>query len=152
MTGLWVLLVAVGVAVILGVVLRRRSGRVTPTTASGPSQHLATLLSEAGVSAAADAPLLLHFSAPWCGPCVGVRHLVDQLGNELIWLRHVEVDVAQHPQLSAHLHVLSLPTVVVYDTGLQQRFRLTGPPRAAELRAALLALGPGGAIPGTTAG
>ncbi len=123
--GLWVLLVAVGVAVILGVVLQRRSGRVTPTTAPGRPEPLATLLSEAGVAAAADA---------------------------LAWLRHAEVDVAQHPQLSAHLHVLSLPTVIVYDAGLQQRFRLTGPPRAADLRAALLALRPGGATPGTTAG
>ena len=150
--GLWVLLVAVGIAVILGVVLQRRSGRVTPSTAPQPPEQLAALLSEAGVAAPADAPLLVHFSAPWCGPCVGVRHLVEQLGQELAWLRHAEVDVAQHPQLSAHLHVLSLPTVLVYDTGLQQRFRVTGPPRAADLRAALLALRPGGATPGTNAG
>ncbi|MEO9221108.1 MAG: thioredoxin family protein, partial [Mycobacteriaceae bacterium] len=72
-------------------------------------------------------------------------------GQELAWLRHAEVDVAEHPQLSALLRVLSLPTVIVYDTGLEQRFRLSGPPRAADLRAALLALRPGGATPGPTA-
>ncbi|MEO9222269.1 MAG: thioredoxin, partial [Mycobacteriaceae bacterium] len=88
--GLWVLLVAVGIAVILGVVLQRRSGRVTPSTAPQPPEELAALLSEAGVAAAADAPLLVHFSAAWCGPCVGVRHLVEQLGHELTWLRHAE--------------------------------------------------------------
>jgi thiol-disulfide isomerase/thioredoxin len=152
MTGVWVLLAAVLAALVLGLVLRRRSGSVRAVEPADGDEQLAVLLAQAGVPDAGSAPLLLHFSASWCGPCVGVRQLVGQLAGQLPWLRHVEVDVSVHPELSARLRVLSLPSVLIYDTGLQQRFRVAGAPSAADLRAALAPLSPGGAAPGPVAG
>ncbi len=145
MIGLWVLLGAVLLAVVVGVALRRRSGTVRAVAASPGDEQLATLLAEAGLPDATAAPILLHFSASWCGPCAGVRQVVSQLAGELPWLAHLEVDVAEHPQLAAHLRVLSLPTVLVYGSGLQQRFRVAGAPSAAELRVVLRSLSDGGA-------
>ncbi len=152
MTGVWVLLAAVVLALIIGLVLRRRSGSVRAVAPADGDEQLAALLGEAGTPDAGSAPLLLHFSASWCGPCAGVRVLVDQLAEEFSWLHHVEVDVAAHPELAARLRVLSLPTVLIYDTGLQQRFRVAGAPSAADLRTALAPLSPGGAAAGPVAG
>lgn len=139
--GLVVLVVAVAAALLGGWLLRRRSGALRPTTGTpAPAveqQRLAELLAAAGAPTAGNGPLLLHFSATWCGPCAGVRVLVDQLAEELPGLAHLEIDVAEHPELASHLRVLSLPTVVVYAPGLQQRHRASGAPTAADLRAVL---------------
>ncbi len=151
MIGLWVLLAAVLVAVLIGLAVRRRSGSVRPVTAGAPAE-LASLLAEAGFTHPSGTPLLLHFSAPWCGPCAGVRRVVDQIAGELPWLGHLEVDVTEHPQLSAALRVLSLPTVLVYDASLQQRFRVAGAPSVGDLRAVLAPMAPGDAVPGSADG
>lgn len=150
--GVWVLLAAVVVTLIIGLALRRRSGSVRTVAATDTDEQLVVLLGEAGLLEVGRSPVLLHFSASWCGPCAGVRQLVDSLAAQLPWLRHLEVDVAAHPALSARLRVLSLPTVLIYDTGLQQRFRVAGAPSAADLRAVLTPLSPGGAASGSDAG
>ncbi|WP_241249194.1 thioredoxin family protein [Rhodococcus sp. X156] len=139
--GLVVLIAAVAVALLLGWLLRRSNGSLRATSgAPAPAaeqQRLAELLAAAGAPRAASSALLLHFSATWCGPCAGVRALVHQLAEDLPELAHLEVDVAEHPELASHLRVLSLPTVVVYAPGLQQRHRATGAPHAADLRTVL---------------
>lgn len=155
MTGLWVLLAAVGAAVVIGTVGRRRSGRVhavLPAAEPGESQQLAARLAEAGWTFRETAPLILHFSAPWCGPCAGVRRVVAQLAVELPWVGHLEVDVARHPQLSSRLRVLSLPTVLIYDARLHQRFRVAGAPSVDDLRAVLLPLADGDDASATASG
>lgn len=160
MTGMWVLLAAFAVAAVTGLVLRRRSGtvRVVDFPRVAPeSEHLSAHLLEAGLVDAGKtdlppAPLILHFSASWCGPCVAVRELVDKLADELPSVRHIEVDVAEHPQLSSELRVLSLPTVLVYDADMRQRFRVAGTPSAADLRAVLLPLFDGGNATAPTSG
>lgn len=158
MIGLWVLFGAVVLALAVGVVLRRRSGTVRtvdfPRVVREPENLTAQLL-EAGLmdeaTATSTAPLILHFSATWCGPCAGVRTLVDQLSAQLPAVRHVEVDVTEHHELAAELRVLSLPTVLVYDGSMQQRFRVSGAPTATDLRAAVLPLldGPDPAVHGS---
>lgn len=78
--------------------------------------------------------------------------MVDALAGEFAWLRHLEVDVAAHPELAAELPVLSLPMVLVFDAELRQRFRVAGAPSRTALRAVLLRLTPGDAFPGSVAG
>jgi len=78
--------------------------------------------------------------------------VVDQIAGELPWLGHLEVDVTEHPQLSAALRVLSLPTVLVYDASLQQRFRVAGAPSVGDLRAVLAPMASGDAVPGSADG
>jgi len=153
-TGVVVVLVAVLVALAVGGVLRARSGRVRavrPRAGDGPASRagtddaaaadgLAPLLRAAGVPDG-DGPVLLHFSADWCGPCARVRPLVADLAGELPRLRHAEVDVAAHDRLAARFSVLSLPTVVVLDGALTPRWRVSGVPRRDELAAELRPLG-----------
>ena len=42
-------------------------------------------------------PTIVHFSAVWCGPCAGVRRVVDQVCGELPAVAHVEIDMDANP-------------------------------------------------------
>ena len=142
------LVVLVVVLVVLGAVAvwqRRRAGVLLTVAArdQAPDAELAAELSAAGLTGAG--PLVLHFSAEWCGPCAQVRPLVEQVCTELGGVRHLEVDVSEHPALVRRCGVLSLPTVLILDDQLAAQARVSGVPLAADLRNALLPLaGSGG--------
>ncbi len=80
---------------------------------------------------------MVHFSAVWCGPCAGVRRVVDQVCAELPEVAHVEIDMDANPAAARRLSVLSLPTTFIFDTDRRQRYRSAGVPKAADLRSAL---------------
>ncbi|NIL75183.1 thioredoxin family protein [Rhodococcus sp. B10] len=138
MTGITVLVIAVIVAVSLGLAIRHRSGRVIDTSGATVPQELHTLLESAG--ARPGAPTVLHFSAEWCGPCAAVRRVVGQVLADTDGPVDLEVDIDDHPELARELGVLSLPTTFVLDRELAQRARIPGVPTAASLRSALLHL------------
>ena len=60
-------------------------------------------------------PTVVHFSAVWCGPCAGVRRVVDQVCAELPAVAHVEIDMDANPAAARRLSVLSLPTTFIFD-------------------------------------
>lgn len=121
---------AVLVATLAGWLLARRSGNIREVQ------------SDAGVDAAdlglsRSGPTVVHFSAPWCGPCDRVRRVVDQVCDDLGDVAHVEVDLDANPQAASRFSVLSLPTTLIFDIDGRQRYRASGVPKAAELRSAL---------------
>lgn len=126
---------AVLVATLAGWLLTRRSGNIREVQSE----------SVAGVDAAdlglsRSGPTVVHFSAPWCGPCDRVRRVVDQVCDDLGdlgFIAHVEVDLDANPQAGSRFSVLSLPTTLIFDIDGRQRYRASGVPRAAELRSAL---------------
>lgn len=142
MTGITVLLVVLALAIVVGLLLRRRSGAVrtvTPTDGddAGGSRVFDTLV-DAG--ARAGTPTVLHFSADWCGPCAAVRRVVQQVLSDRPGIDELELDIDAHPALAREFGVLSLPTTFVLDAELRQRSRIAGVPSAAALRSALDAL------------
>ena len=74
-------------------------------------------------------PTVVHFSAVWCGPCAGVRRVVDQVCDELPGVAHVEIDMDANPEAARRLSVLSLPTTFIFDADGDQRYRTTGVPK-----------------------
>ncbi len=84
-----------------------------------------------------NGPTIVHFSAPWCGPCDRVRRVVEQLCAELSEVAHVEVDLDANPATARRYSVLSLPTTLIFDVDGRQRYRASGVPNAADLRSAL---------------
>ncbi|HET9875801.1 MAG TPA: thioredoxin family protein [Mycobacterium sp.] len=117
-----------------GWLLTRRSG-VLQETGSASGQALDVDTSDLGI--ADSGPTVVHFSAPWCGPCVGVRRVVDQVCTDLGGVAHVEIDIDTNPTAARKLSVLSLPTTLIFDAHGRQRYRATGVPAAADLRSAL---------------
>ena len=79
----------------------------------------------------------MHFSAVWCGPCAGVRRVVDQVCADLPGVAHVEIDMDDNPDAARRLSVLSLPTTFVFDADGRRRYRASGIPTATDLRSAL---------------
>ncbi|WP_327112208.1 thioredoxin family protein [Nocardia sp. NBC_01730] len=140
MINIAILAVVLLAALVVGVVLRRREGRVRAANViemSGSTR--AELLAEVGVTG--SGPAVLHFSAEWCGPCSAVRRVVANVTAQLARSPQppldIEVDVDAEPALTRELNVLSLPTTFVFDSEGRERFRISGVPKATDLHSAL---------------
>ena len=81
---------ALGVAAIAGVLHNRRSGVLRDT-----ATPTAVDTSDLGLSR--TGPTIVHFSAVWCGPCAGVRRVVDQVCADLPEVAHIEIDMDANP-------------------------------------------------------
>ena len=131
-TGLIVVLVVLALASVVGLVLRSRAGRVRTTTGRGaPGWDLAAVAPQAD-----DRVLLLQLSSPICTPCrqtaVQLTELAARPG-----IRHVEVDIAERPEIARTLEVMRTPTTVAFARDGRELLRVSGVPRRQELLDAL---------------
>ncbi|WP_439690588.1 TlpA family protein disulfide reductase [Curtobacterium sp. SP.BCp] len=128
-----VLVGVLAVATVLGLVLRSRSGRAritnksTSTTAHGiaPAEAFGTRAT------------LVQFSTPTCARCPGTRRQLDALAARHDGVERLEIDVAERTEVATRYNVLQTPTVLLVDADRTVRTRFGGPPRPAELSAAL---------------
>ena len=63
-------------------------------------------------------PVLVDFTAAWCGPCKMVAPIVEQLQTE--WRGKVKVvkcDADQNPNVVMQYGVMGLPTVMLFKGG-----------------------------------
>ncbi|MFO7163552.1 MAG: thioredoxin family protein [Mycolicibacterium hassiacum] len=125
-----VLIVAVGLTLAIGRLLRVRAGLLRGAEAA---QNVDT--SDLGLST--TGPTIVRFTAPWCGPCAAVRRVVTEVCAELGGVAQLEIDIEAKPELARRFSVLSLPTTLVFDAAGKPRFRTHGVPKAAELKAAV---------------
>ena len=125
------LIAALAAATLVGVAVNRRSGVLRETTPEAPTPDLGLSQTQ---------PTVVHFSATWCGPCAAVRRVVEQVCADLPGVSHVEIDIDADPAAARELSVLSLPTTLVFDAQGRQRYRSTGVPKQADLRAVLRSL------------
>jgi thiol-disulfide isomerase/thioredoxin len=125
---------AFALAALAGWLLNRRSGSVREVRSEW-DQGADTDTTDLGLSS--TGPTVVHFSAPWCGPCDRVRRVVDQVCDNMGDVAHVEVDIDANPAAARRFSVLSLPTTLIFDVAGRQRYRASGVPKAADLRSAL---------------
>ncbi|WP_024800749.1 thioredoxin family protein [Nocardia sp. BMG51109] len=144
MTGIVILLLVLAAALVVGLLLRYRSGRVRATAAEPADAGAARgeLLAAVGFTGAA--PAVLHFSAEWCGPCAAVRRVVAGVVADLAEAPQppldIEVDIDERPALAKELNVLSLPTTFIFDAEGRERFRISGVPKPSDLHSAVTPL------------
>lgn len=124
--------IAVGVAVLLAVLLRGRDGRARAGAGRSGGWTLAGR-SPSGP----DRVLLLQLSSPICTPCRQAAGVLGELTGRTPGLVHVELDVADRPDVARELGVLRTPTVVAFDRAGTELLRISGVPRPAELLAAV---------------
>ena len=135
MSSSWILVIAVliaafGLAFVVGRLLTLRAALVK---AAAEYPHIDP--GELGLSR--TGPTIVHFTAEWCGPCAGVRRVVDQVCADLPAVAHMEIDLDANPEAARKLSVLSLPTTLIFDADGQVRYRASGVPTVADLRSAL---------------
>jgi len=105
------------VATILGVLHRSLSGRVR--TADGRSIQID------GVQFGGRATLL-QFSSEVCAPCVATARVLDDIARRTDAVAHVDLDVAERPELAARFRVLQTPTTLILDGNGAVRARIGG--------------------------
>jgi hypothetical protein len=80
---------------------------------------------------------LVQFSTEVCAYCGPTRQLLAEVARERDGIAFIEIDAAERMDLTRRLHVLSTPTVLVLDAAGGITSRASGPPRRAELVAAV---------------
>jgi thiol-disulfide isomerase/thioredoxin len=133
MTLLWsiaAVLGAIAVATALGLVWRARTGRVR-----ADGRELAGIAGAHG--ALGTRATLLQFSTELCAPCRSTARALDDLARHRDGVAHVEVDLADRPELAGRLNILQTPTTFVLDPRGRSRARIGGAPRLAEVAALL---------------
>ena len=75
---------------------------------------------------AGETPVLLDFTATWCGPCKMMAPVLDELKHKLGEKIHIlKIDVDRNPQAASHYGVQGVPTLILYKDR-QVRWRQSG--------------------------
>ncbi len=66
----------------------------------------------------ADRPVLVDFSASWCGPCKKLEPVVHEIAADYEGrLKVVKVDIDKAPSTAAKFAVMSVPTLILFRDG-----------------------------------
>ena len=65
--------------------------------------------------------VLVDFWAEWCGPCRIVAPIMDSLATQYEGSVSVaKVDIDESPSLAERYGIMSIPTVILFNDGLEQ--------------------------------
>ena len=81
--------------------------------------------------------MLVDFWAEWCGPFKQISPMVDEIASEFEGrLRVAKVNVDELPELAGRYSVMSIPTLLFLDGGVEKN-RVVGARPMGELRKAV---------------
>ena len=65
-----------------------------------------------------DVPVLIDFTATWCGPCKALAPIVDKIATGYAGrLKVAKLDIDDSPQTPENLQIRGVPTVVLFKGG-----------------------------------
>lgn len=121
-TGLLILVFAAALAAIFGLYRQLTDGRLraarVPADTAGP--QFPGLVPD-------GAPAVVQFSSEFCSSCRSTTRMLGELGQQRRF-GYVELDVADHLELTRELNIMRTPTVLVLDADHRVRLTTSGAP------------------------
>lgn len=83
---------------------------------------------------AAPTPVLLAIGAPWCGPCIRMEPILQEVADAFVEnVLVLKLNTDENPLIPRRLEVMSIPTLILFKGGLEQD-RIVGFASADELK------------------
>ena len=58
-----------------------------------------------------------YFSAVWCGPCKSFKPVMNEIAGEGYSVQFIDID--QSPNMATQFSVMSVPTVIIEENGIE---------------------------------
>ncbi len=79
-----------------------------------------------------DVPVLVDFTATWCGPCRQIAPLVDQLADEYAGKAVItKLDIDESPGVASRFGIRGVPTLLMFKGGEVVGQRVGAAPKSA---------------------